>query len=66
MNENDFRHGYGNYFESAILEVTWYQQEYSWYQLGQSTFLTFTRHIHSDIWFGPKNQSCKFKLKFVI
>ena len=28
LNENDFRHGYGNYFESAILKVTWYQQEY--------------------------------------
>ena len=28
LDENDFRHGYGNYFESAILKVTWYQQEH--------------------------------------
>ena len=28
LDENDFRHGYGNYFESAILKVTWCQQEY--------------------------------------
>ena len=26
LDENDFCHGYGNYFESAILKVTWYQQ----------------------------------------
>ena len=28
FDENDFRHGYGNYFESANLKVTWYQQEH--------------------------------------
>ena len=25
LDENDFRHGYGNYFKSAVLKVTWYQ-----------------------------------------
>ena len=25
LDENNFRHSYGNYFESAILKVTWYQ-----------------------------------------
>ena len=25
LDENDFRHGFGNYFESAILKVTCYQ-----------------------------------------
>ena len=28
LDEKDFRQGYGNYFESAILKVTWYQQEH--------------------------------------
>ena len=28
LDENDFHHGYGKYFESAILKVTWYQQEH--------------------------------------
>ena len=28
LDENDFRHGYGNHFESAVLKVIWYQQEY--------------------------------------
>ena len=28
LDENDFRHGYGNYFDSATLKVTWYQQEH--------------------------------------
>ena len=28
LDENDFYHGYGKYFESAILKVTWYQQEH--------------------------------------
>ena len=28
LDGNNFRDGYGNYFESAILKVTWYQQEY--------------------------------------
>ena len=26
LNENDIGHSYGNYFKSAILKVTWYQQ----------------------------------------
>ena len=25
LDESYFRHSYGNYFESAILKVTWYQ-----------------------------------------
>ena len=25
LNENDFRHGYGNWFRSAVLKVTWFQ-----------------------------------------
>ena len=25
LDENDFRHGYDNYFKSAVLKVTWYQ-----------------------------------------
>ena len=25
LDENDFRHGYGNYFKSAVLKVTWFQ-----------------------------------------
>ena len=28
LDKNDFRYGYGNYFESATLKVTGYQQEY--------------------------------------
>ena len=28
LDESDFRHGYGNHFESAILKITWYQQEH--------------------------------------
>ena len=27
LDENDFRPGYGSYFESAIQKFTWYQQE---------------------------------------
>ena len=25
LDENDFLHGYGSYFKSAVLEVTWFQ-----------------------------------------
>ena len=25
LDENNFRHGYGNYFKSAVLKVTWFQ-----------------------------------------
>ena len=25
LNENEFRHSYGNYFRSAVLKVTWFQ-----------------------------------------
>ena len=28
LDENEFRNGYGNYFESAILKVSWYQHKY--------------------------------------
>ena len=55
LDENDFRHGYDDNFESVILKVTWYQQEYWWYQLCQSTFLTFTRHIDNGIWKTPRS-----------
>ena len=42
LDENDCRHGYGNYFKSAILKVTWYQLF--------SKFSTITRHIDNSIW----------------
>ena len=25
LDKNDFRHGYGNYFKSAVLKITWFQ-----------------------------------------
>ena len=45
MDENDFRHGYGNYFKNSILKVTWYQLF--------SKFWTTTRHIDNGIWKTP-------------
>ena len=42
MDKNDFSHGHGNYFKSAILKVTWNQLF--------SKLSTSTRHISNRIW----------------
>ena len=41
LDENHFRHAYGNYFKSAVLKVTWFQL--------CSKFSTITRHIDNGI-----------------
>ena len=41
LDENHFRHAYGNYFKSAVLKVTWFQL--------YSKFSTITRHIDNGI-----------------
>ena len=45
MDENDFGHGYGNYFKNSILKVTWYQLFWK--------FWTTTGHIDNGIWKTP-------------
>ena len=50
LDENNFRHVDVNYFEKAILKVTWYLKEYWWYQLCQIGFLTFTGYSGNGIW----------------
>ena len=42
LDESDFRHCYGNFYESAIPKVTWSQ-------LRQSFFFIITRHIDKSI-----------------
>ena len=41
LDENNFRHGYGNYFKIAILKVTWYQLFWK--------FSAIMRHIDKGI-----------------
>ena len=41
LDENHFRHAYGNYFKSAVLKVTWFQLCWK--------FSTITRHIDNGI-----------------
>ena len=41
LDENHFRHAYGNYFKSAVLKVTWFQL--------CSKLSTITRHIDNGI-----------------
>ena len=43
LNENDFRHCYGNFFEITILKLP----DHSYVQ---SSFATITRHIDNGIW----------------
>ena len=52
LDQNNFRHGYGNYFKSAVLKVTWYQQcsaifKYLSQQL-QSTLTTAFQRYFTD------------------
>ena len=49
-NERDFRHGYGNYFKSAVLNVTWFQ-------LCSKFFLNYEAHWqwHLEVTLQLKN-----------
>ena len=40
LDENNFHHGYDNYFKSAVLKVTWFQRSFS----------AIARHIDNGIW----------------
>ena len=44
LGENNLCHGYGNYFKSAILKVTWYQFFRSSQQLRDTLTTAFERH----------------------
>ena len=49
-NERDFRHGYGNYFKSVVLNVTWFQ-------LRSKLFLNYEAHWqwHLEVTLQLKN-----------
>ena len=46
LDENDFRHNYGNFFESAILKLL--DRSYI-----ESTLATITKHFDNGIWKTP-------------